>query len=360
MKNNAGTVPCELIFHPTQEQYTNVHIRQFQGCPTLAITRGGRIYIAWYSGGTREPHMDNFNVLHYSDDLGKTWSEPLLVIPSSKERCVHALDIQLWTAPNGSLYLFWVQNNTHKVGEGPDGKTVDGYVFDDYTHAEWAIICENPDADEPVFSAPRCLDTGFLRCKPLVLPNGRWINFNYDQITDRYGYSISDDEGQTYHRKYGGKKIETSFDESMAYQKQDGSIRMLARTRMGQLAESYSFDKGETWTDAVPSGINSPNTRFFIARTPSGRVLMINNDDDKLRQKMTLYLSDDDGSTWPYRLCLDPRNDLSYPDADFYNGKIYLTYDHHRVGDKEILFAVFTEEDIIAGNTIVPTVVSKP
>ena len=33
--------------------------------------------------------------------------------------------------------------------------------------------------------------------------SGRWIFFNYDQLTDRYGYSISDDEGKTFIRKYG-------------------------------------------------------------------------------------------------------------------------------------------------------------
>lgn len=45
---------------------------------------------------------------------------------------------------------------------------------------------------------------------------------------------------------------------------------------------------------------------------------------------MTLYLSEDDGATWKYKRCVDTRNNISYPDADFHDGKIYLSYDRER------------------------------
>ncbi|MBE5781965.1 MAG: exo-alpha-sialidase [Clostridiales bacterium] len=346
--------------YPTDPIYAE-SIRKFQGCPTLAITRGGRIYMGWYAGGTREPHMENYNLLIYSDDLGKNWSRPLLIIPSSKEKCVHALDIQLWTAPDGRLFVFWVQNNTHPAAPGEPGYQVDGYIFDDRVHAEWVMICDDPDAREPVFSVPRYLDQGFLRCKPTVLKNGAWINFNYDQSSPCYGYSISRDQGSTYTRHYGAQKIQTPFDETMAYEKMDGSIRMLARTSTGELAESTSLDGGLTWSKAHPSGIDNPCTRFFIARTPSGRILLINNDHREKRCNMSLYLSEDDGATWKYKRCIDTRDALSYPDADFYNGKIYLTYDRERTGAKEILFLEFTEEDVMdSSRPLSIRIISKP
>lgn len=186
--------------YPTDVKYCDESIRLFQGCPTLAITRGGRIFLGWYSGGTREPHIDNFNLLICSDDGGKTWSRPVLVIPGSRERCVQALDIQLWTAPDGKLWVFWVQNETCRAdapGEKPYSYEVDGYLFGDKIHAEWCMVCDDPDAEVLRFSEPRYLDIGFLRCKPLVLSDGTWINFNYDQTNSRYGYSISRDGGAT-------------------------------------------------------------------------------------------------------------------------------------------------------------------
>ncbi len=365
--NNARTVPCDILYRPTDERFAEP-IRQYQGCPTIAVSPGGRIFLGWYSGGTTEPHIDNYNLLIYSDDEGKTWSPPLLVIPSSREKQIHALDIQLWTDPRGFLHVYWVQNNAcPKPDVLPAAKpnqplaVVDGWMFPDFEHNEWEVICENPDDENPTFSEPRRLDIGFLRCKPLVLADGTWINFNYDQIETRYGYSVSADEGRTYSRRYGAEKIGTFFDECMAYQTGDGTIRMMARCRGGQLAESRSYDNGETWTAAELNGITHADTRFFLARTPSGNVLLITNDDPKVRKNMTVSLSEDDGATWKYRRCIDTRAGISYPDADFHNGKIYMTYDRERTGAKEIFFLSFTEEELKNDAApLIPQIVSKP
>ncbi len=371
--NDGAKSPCRVLYRPKDEKYAE-SIRKFQGCPTLAITRGGRIYLGWYSGGIREPDMENYNYLVYSDDGGKSFSDPLIVIPSEPERNVHALDIQLWTAPSGALWVFWVQNNAYPIteafdwlhGASEDMRPVcrfDDYIYPDMRHTAWCIVCQNPDADEPIFSAPRQFDIGFLRCKPLVLSSGRWIFFNYDQLTDTYGYSISDDEGRSFRRLYGPRKIRTPFDETMAYERADGTVRMLARTAVGTLAEAVSADGGCTYSEATDSGIDSPNTRFYIGRTPSGRILLVNNDDKEIRHKMTVYLSDDDGATFKYkRLVGDGTHLTSYPDVDFYDGKIFLTFDHERTGAKEILLSVFTEDDIMKSTDApLPTkVVSKP
>lgn len=135
---------------------------------------------------------------------------------------------------------------------------------------------------------------------------------------------------------------------------------MLARTSVGRLAESFSFDSGTTWTDAAENNIVHTDSRFFVAKTQSGRVILIGNDDEKERKNMTVYLSEDDGETWKYKKCIDPRPNLSYPDADFYDGGIYLTYDRERTGAKEILFTFLTEDDIINGTDVEIKIVSRP
>lgn len=369
IREMAASIACELISYPQNEQYTNEDIRQFQGCPTLAISKNGRIFVGWYSGGIREPDIENFNLLIYSDDDGKTWSKPILVIPSSKERYVQALDIQLFTAPDGRLFIYWIQNNVKPANVmGKDGKPLytgttvfDDYIYDDHVHAMWMCICENPDADHLTFSSPRCVDKGFLRCKPLVMRDGRWLLFNYDQASTHYGYRLSADHGETYTHFYGAGKIPTPFDEGMAYETKNGDIRMLARTgNTGRLAESVSHDLACSWEEAKNSEIVSPSSRFYISKTPSGRILLIHNNHPTLRTNMTIALSDDDGQTFPHFVTLDTRNQLSYPDADFKDGKIYLTYNCDRCGEKEILFAVFTEEDVINHRTIPVFIISKP
>lgn len=355
---NADKTACEVLYRPESDKYDE-DIRMFQGCPTVAVTEGGRIYLGWYAGGTGEPHMENYNLLIYSDDSGSTWSKPIIVIPSSYENHIHAWDIQLFTDPRGALHIAWVQNNTYKFrGEEPEKEEFqpivvrDGWVFPDMQHSEWEIVCENPDADVPVFGAPRFLFHGFLRCKPTFLKNGDWIYCAYDQLTDRYGYYISKDCGKTFTHFYGAEKISTYFDETMVYQLNDGKVKMFARTQLGELAETVSDDNGKSWSKAVISGIVCADTRFFVRKLPSGRVLLVINDCRTERRNMTLLLSEDDGETWKYRKCIDTRGNISYPDADVLDENIYLSYDRGRTEEREILFCKFKEKDIIENNEI--------
>lgn len=364
--SNANKYSCDILRNPQSTKFLE-DIRVFQGCPTLAVTGGGRIYAGWYAGGLREPHMDNYNILVYSDDGGQNWSKPLIIIPSNRERLIHALDIQLFVDKQGVLHVCWVQNNVlpeseikPKAKAGQPLVTVDGHTFGDFGHSQWEITCENPDAENPIFSEPKYIFKGFMRCKPTFLENGDIIYFAYDQLNDCYGYNISRDNGKTFERYYAGKKLATYFDEAMAYQMKDGRVRMLARTSLGELAECYSEDNGISFSDAKKSGIVCANTRFFVSRTPSGRIILVTNDSPDTREKITVYLSEDDGKSWKYKKCIDERLGLSYPDVDFYKDRIYITYDRGREFARQILFADFTEQDIIDNNDIEIKVISEP
>jgi len=354
-----------IIFYPTDEKYSE-KIRQFQGCPTIAVTKNGRIFAGWYSGGVCEPHIENYNLLVMSDNGGKTWSKPLLVIPSDGEALVQALDIQLYIDKSGALHICWVQNNVVKITKENENENLgykngyDGFFYGDFEHAEWEIACKNPDAQVLEFTEPRFLYHGFLRCKPTFLSNGDELHLAYNQLNDRYAYFISHDNGFTFEARQGAKKLNTPFDEGMAYELSNGDVRFLARTGVGKKAESFSHDFGKTFDEAIKSDIPCANTRHFIAKLPSGRVLLVNNDDEKTRTNMALWLSEDDGKTWKYKQIIDTREPISYPDCDFANGIIYLVYDCGRTTDKEIMLAKFTEDDIINGNKITPSIISKP
>ena len=88
--------------------------------------------------------------------------------------------------------------------------------------------------------------------------------------------------------------------------------------------------------------------------------MSIYNEHPSTRTNMTIALSDDDGATWKHKVCIDTRQSISYPDAQEKDGVIYMTYDYKRTSEREILFAKFTEDDVISKKDIEISTVSKP
>ncbi|MDD4097128.1 MAG: sialidase family protein [Lentisphaeria bacterium] len=334
-------VVARIDFSPGAEY--GVGQRLWQGCPTIMGTRSGRLFAGWYSGGIREPSLRNYCLLASSSDRGLSWREPLLVIAGRPEHDLQALDIQLWLDPVNRLWLFWTQRHydLRLAGRKADPRHLN----------TWAIVCTEPDADLLVWSEPRFVAPGFLRCQPTVLRDGRWLLCAYDWTDDRYHYYESPDSGQTFRPRQAGRKVPTPFDEAMVLERRDGCLWLLARAR-GSLGQSFSRDGGRTWTDGEPSAIPNPSTRFFLRRLRSGRVLLINNHDSQRRCNLTAFLSEDEGLNWSASLLLDSR-ETSYPDAvQAEDGVLHMVYDRGRTTFREIIHSRITEEDILAGHLI--------
>ncbi|MBQ2336531.1 MAG: exo-alpha-sialidase, partial [Victivallales bacterium] len=89
----------------------------------------------------------------------------------------------------------------------------------------------------------------------------------------------------------------------------------------------------------------------------SGNLLLVNNDSDTKRAKMTAWLSKDDGRTWPYALTLDPvDHDVAYPDGkQAPDGSIYIIHDFARREGGFVFMHHVTEDDIVAGKLVTPT-----
>src|SRR5690606_36852241 len=110
----------------------------------------------------------------------------------------------------------------------------------------------------------------------------------------------------------------------------DGRLWMLMRTQTGYLYESFSSDRGETWTPAVASRFPSHNGPAALARMPDGRIELFCDNSAPVskydgrgvyggRDALHAAVSIDDGCTWRgfrevYR---DPhRNDIGEPRGD--------------------------------------------
>lgn len=322
---------------------------------TIGIERTpkGRLWACWVAGGDNE---DAFFVLACSDNNGKTWSDPRVVIdphdPSlSEER--RTIVGNLWTDPLGRLWLFFDQAMTYF-----DGRS-----------GNWYSICENPDSDNPVWSEPVRIWHGCTLNKPAILSDGSWLLpislWDRGKIREPYKEAfheldslrmanvfISSDQGKTWTRRGGVRFPKPQFDEHHIIERRDGSLWMTARTGDG-IWESISYDKGKTWSEPQKY-MKHIGSRHFIRRLQSGRILLVRHGEiderTHFRSKLTAYLSEDDGKTWIGGLMLDERRGVSYPDGfQAPDGTIYISYDRNRDEDGEILMARFREEDVLEG-----------
>ena len=327
--------------------------RVWQGIPSIEVTEAGRIFITFYSGGTSEG-FENYCVLIKSDSDGADFSEPIAVAYLENHRC---FDPCLWIDPLNRLWFTWAKS--------PE----DGL---------YGAICDNPDADEIVFGDEFFIGHNVMMNKPTVLSNGEWAFplavWNYgvwgplssqfaSSITPKGSYLyVTDDGGKTFRIKSFADVKGRSFDEHKFLELNDGTLRVYVRAKYG-IGMADSYDDGITWEESVDSELGGPDARFHIRRLPSGKLLLINHHDFNGRNNLTALLSDDEGKTWKWKLLLDSRSNVSYPDVSLHNGYIYITYDRER-GDylpsfddvyqnaREILFAKITEKDIMAGKII--------
>lgn len=322
--------------------------RLWQGIPGIEVTKKGRIFLTFFSGGIKE-EIGNYVVLIKSDD-GKSFSEPIAVAYEDGRRCY---DPCLWIDPLNRLWFIWAY--------APE-------------HAVYGVVCDNPDADSLEWSKVKKIGNDVMINKPTVLKNGEWLfpiavwaNYVFaggtcrSDASDRRAFVyMSNDNGKSFRKIGGADAKKRAYDEHMVLELKDDVLAMYMRTEYG-IAVSYSYDRGRTWTQGIDSGLGGPCSRFHIRRLKSGRILMINHYQFVGRDHLTAMLSEDEGKTWKYKLLLDERADVSYPDAkEADDGYIYITYDRERGAFKnsmeeafsdarEILIAKITEADIIAG-----------
>ena len=368
--SNEEGVQDTKISTNSSETYTETD-RKWQGIPAVHLTKGGRLWCAIQTGDEGENgnvYLDNYDVMYYSDDYGKTWSENYLIF-NCREESIRLTGPTLFEDQFGKLWLVLVRGG----GNGT-----------------YAIEMKNPDCDNPEEELEFGKPISWLKFppahKPTILSNGRWITPIEATIKNQQTY-ICNPNNET--GVYSWKSITqtpaaSSFENKNCAEAQilellDGSLMMLSRlpgSTGGGMEISYSDDFGANWTPYKAFNgepYQTPGSKFYIARLDSGNVMLITHATTESRTKLCVYLSTDDCKTWPYKMMLDDsdvRNKwgVSYPDASQRqgeHGEIYIVYDAGRYDQKEIRLSIITEEDIMAGHPVseyasLRNIVNKP
>ncbi len=371
MKNNSSfspsapipkTAPAFLDAASPDDWHSQAR-RTHEGIPSLAVSDvNGRMWATWYASPTGSEDSNNYLVLTTSADGGATWREAVIYEPDFQGP-VRAFDPELWIAPDGRLRWTWTERVVPLAPESKDNPYAGCAANPANDRLMMVELNAEEEPDLAALTAPdnlRQIARGVMMCKPLVAKDGAWL-FPVAHWFEAPSASVyvSTDNGRTF-VELGGVTLPTekrTFDEHNLVELRDGTLRAYIRTKAEPdgLWEAESTDGGHTWGAPRPSIQPHVTSRVFVRRLASGRLLMVKNghsgEPGSGRRDMTAYLSEDDGLTWPFALPLDSgRTGVSYPDGQqLPDGRIVIAYDFDRRGSRQILFAVFREEDVKAG-----------
>jgi predicted neuraminidase len=174
------------------------------------------------------------------------------------------------------------------------------------------------------------------RAHPTQLASGRILLPLY---SDGYSFSlvaISDDHGATWRASepiVGLGNIQPSI-----VARQDGTLVAYMRDNgpaPKRVQWSDSRDKGETWTPARDTGFANSGTGLEAIVLKDGRWLMVNNDTETGRYRLTLSLSDDEGRTWKWSRAVEHDTRAERPASFHYpslcqarDGSLLLSYSY--------------------------------
>lgn len=328
----------------------------------LVEAPNGDLIVCWFNG-TGERTADDCKILGARLVKGAThWSEPFVMADTPglpDTNCCMFID------PRGRLWLIWptiLDNHWEsallkvRIAEDYAGPGAPVWKSQDVLHVKpgpefaatvkTAMEAYRPRATEPKikefidYALSASQDKlksrlGWMtRAHPFVLDGKRLIVPLY---SDGFNFSlmaITDDWGATWHTStplVGEGNVQPSI-----IRRRDGSLLTFMRDNglpPQRIQKSTSTDRGETWSAVTDTDLPDPGAGLELITLANGHWVVINNDTEKGRHRLTVQLSDDEGRTWKWRRSLE--NDAPDADAGRYgypsiiqarDGSIHATY----------------------------------
>lgn len=340
--------PAEkLDEHPEYAEFLE-GARKFGGCPSITQTPDGTLWLSVTSGGVGED-INNYAALKKSTDGGLTWSEFVLV--ADPDAPVRTSEPFVWCDPQGRLYFWWSQMFMVPSKGNSDGRMGVFMMWSDDYGKTW--------------TKPERKMHGFSNQNPIILSNGNMAmpvniwnnNSNHPELDalKKPALYISSDRGETWTLAGAATQCSDSwFWENSIMEKKDGTLEMYYRTVSAGVEKTVSEDGGKSWSAGTSAGISKTSARTATVKLKNGNWVIVSHDDEYAngaRSHMTVWLSEDEGETMPYKIQIDTVG--WYPAIyEGNDGFLYIVYDRGREGGGCAMFAKLTEADIKAGRLV--------
>ena len=311
----------------------------------------GRIMYAYtrYSGDDWNDHCPADIVAIYSSDEGESWT---------REKVLFAHDEKTKNFMCANLF----RTNAEKLGIIYLRKDINGAAVPCFSYSE--------DEGKSWSDAIECINSD----KYYVLENGKVIRLSSGRILIPLNYHplsgdnreisfcgemvfvASDDDGKSWFFvcdpvciPYDVQNSGAGLQETVVYEKNDGSLRAYSRTDLFCQYESTSKDGGCTWSVPVPNvffssplsplGLKKSNRTVYAVFNPTP--VYTSRDGDKTnplwhRTPLVLSASSDDGANFEKVFFLedDPDNTYCYP--AIFDGGDYLLVAYYHSNDSKI------------------------
>jgi predicted neuraminidase len=293
---------------------------------TIVETRDGLV-AAWF-GGTREGANDVG--IWVSRRVGGKWTPPVEVATGAQSDGTRfpTWNPVLFELRKGELALFY------KVGPNP--------------RAWWGMVRTSSD-DGRTWSDARRLPDGILgpiKNKPVRLADGTIISPSSTETPEtpstwRVHFERSRDGGATWSvsrppASAGGTPIDAIQPSILTHA--DGRLQAVGRTRAGRVFETWSADRGDTWTPMTLTELPNPSAGTDAVTLKDGRHLIVYNHTPKGRTPLNVAVTRD-GRTWEIAHVLESEpGEYSYPAIiQTSDGLVHITYTWRRQRIKHVV-----------------------
>ncbi|MBG6233527.1 hypothetical protein IWX76_000082 [Pedobacter sp. CAN_A7] len=296
----------------------------------ITLKNGNILFVySRYTSGTGDDHDPAFLASRFSSDGGRTWTDKDNVVLNN-EGGLNVMSVSLLRLRNGEIAMFYLKKNTTK-----DCLPYLRISKDEAKTWSEPISCITDQTGYFVLNNDRViqLNSGRLLFAVALHKN---LNAYMGGSGNLFSY-YSDDNGRTWKT---GQEVKGPKDrltqEPGVVELKNGDVMMFIRATGGTQLVSYSKDKGETWTNAVPYNLKSPLSPASIERIPgTGDLFAIwNNIDDRhpkakdQRTPLTIAISKDDGKSWVHvkNIETDPDGWYCYMAIHFDKNNVLLSY----------------------------------
>lgn len=355
MANRDFIVHEELIF---PEQHEHAH------GSSLVLLPNGDMLAAWFQG-SGERKSDDVRIMGARLKKGaSSWTAPFLMADT---KGLPDCNPVLFLNGKNKLFLVWIAVQANrwensilifKTSSNYDTEGVPNWDWQDNillkpndsfekevstkfkdlpaNHAGWAEYA--PLYDDMIKEASKDQlkrSIGWMtRIKPLVMGNGRIILPLYSDGLNFSMTAISDNDGESWRPSLpivGRGPIQPAL-----AQRENGDIVAFMRDSGNpppRVHKSISKDNGESWSATTKTSI--PNTASVeVLKLNDGKWAFLGNDIMGGRHRLSLYLSEDEGETWPWKVQIEDeergKGSFSYPSLiQGKKGKLHMTYTYN-------------------------------